>query len=70
LRKADPTAAILEPAHDRFPQEALISYNLACYRAVSGRIDEAKQLLAEAFTLDPDLRITALDALDLEGIWG
>lgn len=61
--------AILDEARVRFPQEALIPYNLACYRAVSGRIDEAKRLLAEAFTLDSSLRVTALDDPDLEGVW-
>lgn len=60
---------ILEAARARFPQEALIAYNLACYRAVTGRIDEAKKLLAEAFTLDASLRLTAIDDPDLEGVW-
>ena len=62
-------AKILEEAKNRFPQEATIPYNLACYRAVVGNVGEAKQLLAEAFTLDASLRITSLDDPDLAGVW-
>lgn len=62
-------AAILEEARPRFHSEAVIAYNLACYRAVSGQIDEAKELLAEAFRLDESLRVTCLDDPDLEGVW-
>ena len=62
-------AKILEEAKNRFPQEATIPYNLACYRAVAGNVGEAKQLLAEAFTLDASLRMTSLDDPDLVGVW-
>jgi predicted Zn-dependent protease len=62
-------AKILEEAKNRFPQEATIPYNLACYRAVAGNVGEARQLLAEAFTLDASLRLTALDDQDLVGVW-
>jgi predicted Zn-dependent protease len=70
-RSKDPEAAaeILEAAKSRFPQEGTIPYNLACYRAVTGKVAEAKTLLAEAFTLDASLRITALDDPDLVGVW-
>ena len=59
-------AAILADALGRFPAEALIPYNLACYRAVAGKIDEAKDLLERAFEMDKRLRVTALDDPDLE----
>ena len=52
-------------AKPKFPTEALIPFNLACYRSVSGMVAEAKELLAEAFTLDASLRLTALDDQDL-----
>jgi len=65
----DEAAAVLEQARQIFPQEPLIQYNLACYRAVRGRVAEAKQLLAEAFTLDASLRTTSLDDPDLAGVW-
>ena len=60
--------SILEQAKPKFPTEALIPYNLACYRAVAGMVAEAKTLLAEAFTLDASLRMTALDDQDLGGV--
>lgn len=62
-------AALLETARRRFPQDAFIVYNLACYRSVVGRIDEAKDLLRAAFELDQDLRSLALEDTDLEPMW-
>jgi Flp pilus assembly protein TadD len=61
--------AMLVDAMARFPDNALIRYNLACYRGVMGRVDDAKKLLAEAFSRDASLRITALDDPDLAGVW-
>jgi len=60
---------VLENVRHRFPQEPLLPYNLACYRAVTGNIAEAKLLLAEAFSMDASLRITSLDDPDLVGVW-
>jgi hypothetical protein len=70
-RHESPAAAavVLEAAVPRFSAEGLIPYNLACYRALDGRIDEAKRLLPEAFALDASLRLTALDDADLSGVW-
>ena len=68
VRGEDEAAAVLERARQFFPQEPLLPYNLACYRAVQGRVAEAKQLLAEAFTLDESLRLTSLDDPDLVGV--
>lgn len=65
----DAAVAILEEARPRFRAEGIIPYDLARYRALGGRIDEAKKLLAEAFSLDASLRLTALDDPDLEGVW-
>jgi hypothetical protein len=41
---------------------------LVCYRAVTGKVSEAKTLLAEAFSLDASLRLPALDDPDLVGV--
>jgi Flp pilus assembly protein TadD len=60
---------ILEQVRGIFPNDADILYNLACYRAVLGRVEEAKTLLAEAFTYDASLRITSLDDPDLVEVW-
>lgn len=69
LRGESAALEILDQAKSRFPTDALIPYNLACYRAVGGQIDEAKQLLAEAFSLDASLRATSLDDPDLVSVW-
>ena len=60
---------ILTDAETKFPEDSLIKYNLGCYRAVLGRVAEARLNLAEAFQRDPDLRITAIDDPDLEDVW-
>ena len=65
----DEAAAVLEQARLSFPKEAILPYNLACYRAVAGNLTEAKRLLAEAFSMDASLRIAALDDPDLVGVW-
>jgi predicted Zn-dependent protease len=68
-KNPETAAEVLEVAKNRFPQEGTIPYNLACYRAVAGKVAEAKTLLAEAFSLDASLRITALDDPDLVRVW-
>ena len=62
-------ADILEQAKSTFPNDAVLAYNLACYRAVLGRVDEAKKLLAEAVRLDSSLRPHSLDDPDLAVLW-
>jgi Tfp pilus assembly protein PilF len=59
----------LKEALGRFPNEAVIHYNLACYSCVSGRVEEGKGLLATALRLDPNLKATALEDEDLIGVW-
>jgi hypothetical protein len=59
----------LKEALGKFPNEAVIHYNLACYSCVSGRIEEGKVQLETAFKLDPSLREDALDDQDLVGVW-
>jgi hypothetical protein len=39
---------ILQPAHQRFPKETIIPYNLACYAAQLNRLDEAWEWLQKA----------------------
>jgi Tfp pilus assembly protein PilF len=59
----------LREALERFPNEATIHYNLACYFCVSGKVVEGKERLERAFELDPSLRVDALDDEDLVGVW-
>ena len=56
-------------ARELFPKEPLVHYNLACYAAQLGRIDDAKALLATALTLDPVFKEMALEDEDLAGVW-
>ena len=65
-----PTAeATLFEALERFRENPLIHYNLACYAAQLGRIDESKMRLGIAIELEPEFKALALEDKDLEGIW-
>jgi Flp pilus assembly protein TadD len=59
----------LKEALARFPNEALVHYNLACYSCVSGRVEEGRVLLEKALRLEPNLKATALEDEDLAGVW-
>jgi len=63
-----PAKAILAAARQRFPDEALIVYNLACYECQLGNLPQARALLREAFQLDNPalLKQMSLDDPDLE----
>ena len=56
---------------DKFPEDATMRYNLACYECQLGRLDEARQWLRKAFALANARRIRsmALDDLDLKPLW-
>lgn len=51
------------------PEDAMIHYNLACYAAQLGRLEEAGARLKKAVHLNPEIRLMALDDPDLEPIW-
>jgi tetratricopeptide (TPR) repeat protein len=61
--------SILIEAFKSHPEEALISYNLACYDCQLGDLGSAKQHLKRAFKLKPQLRLTGLADPDLEPLW-
>lgn len=61
---------ILLAARAKFPREPIIPYNLACYACQSQRLDEARSLLNEASTLDPQCIQLASGDDDLEPLWG
>ena len=48
---------------------ALYFYNLACYEAQLGNLDEAKRLLKDCFSKDPQYREESMDDPDLEPVW-
>ena len=57
--------AVLARVANRFPTCATILYNLACYAAVFGHLDVARNRLAEATKLEPVYRQMALKDPDL-----
>ncbi len=60
---------ILLEAVNRFPDEAILHYNLGCYEAQLGDSVAALQRLAECFRLDGGFRNLALDDEDLKLLW-
>jgi Tfp pilus assembly protein PilF len=60
---------ILLRALESHPTGGMIHFNLACYAAQTGKIEEAKERLREAIRLAPETRLLALDDPDLEPLW-
>ena len=60
---------ILINALPKFPREAIMYYNLACYECQSNKIESAKQYLKQAFRIDPNWRLQALGDEDLKPLW-
>ena len=62
---------LLHPVAERFPKEAIIPYNLACYACQLGNSEEAKQWLEKALSVGDSarLKMMALNEPDLEPIW-
>jgi tetratricopeptide (TPR) repeat protein len=61
----------LFPALERFPDETLVPYNLACYACQLGRLDEARGLLHRAMNSKRQfVKQIALADADLEPLWG
>jgi len=65
--------ALLRPAVEKFPKEYLIPYNLACYAAQSGRLEEAWDWLERARGTSgspEEIKAMALADDDLRPLWG
>lgn len=60
---------VLMEAASHHPDDALIPYNQACCCSVEGDLESASAFLRQAFTMNPGLKITAIDEPDLEPIW-
>jgi len=56
-------------AQQRFPEEATIPFNLGCYAAQLGRLDEAREKLAKAIKMEPAFKKAILEDEDLKAIW-
>jgi predicted Zn-dependent protease len=61
--------SILRRALKRFPREALIPFNLACYECQLGHPDQALHYLGKAEALAPQCRHLALRDEDLKPLW-
>ena len=64
--------AALRPAFEKFPKEEVISYNLACYAAQFGRLDEAWDWLKKSMKTSGEvqkIKDRALADLDLQALW-
>ena len=55
----DAAVDTLQRAFDANPQDPMAHYNMACYRAVQQREQEALELLKNALHLDPKLKVLA-----------
>ncbi|HEY8994801.1 MAG TPA: hypothetical protein VIM71_09080 [Lacunisphaera sp.] len=60
---------ILLAARERFPAEAVIWFNLACYAAQQGRFDDARDRLREAVSRESIYRDLAKTDTDLTPFW-
>jgi tetratricopeptide (TPR) repeat protein len=62
----------LLPVVDRFPEEATIPYNLACYACQMQQLEEARQWLKRALAVGERSKIKtmAIADPDLEPLWG
>lgn len=65
----DAAKVILEEAAMRFPEIALIPFNLACYECRLGQNDAALRHLNRAFEMEPSYREMALEDEDLKPLW-
>jgi Tfp pilus assembly protein PilF len=71
-RRADSIQAakeVLLNAEPKFPKEAVIKYNLACYFCQTGEIQNAKNYLKKAIEIDLNWRLAALEDEDLKLLW-
>ncbi len=62
----------LRPAFEKFPKTSMIPYNLACYAAQFGRLEEAWQWLHKAMAAAGDtqqIKRMALADADLQPLW-
>jgi predicted Zn-dependent protease len=60
---------VLLNAESKFPNEAAIKYNLACYFCQTGDIQKARNYLQKVFEIDLNWRMAALEDEDLKVMW-
>ncbi len=61
-------AAVMERALEAKPKSSLLLYNLACYRALAGHADQARECLARAIAKRPEFQELAKKDPDFESM--
>lgn len=64
--------AALQPAFEKFPKISIIPFNLSCYAAQSGQLDQAWEWLHKAMEAEGDvgrIKQQALADSDLQPLW-
>lgn len=71
LKRTKEARGVLLPIADKFPDESMIPYNLACYCCQIGDRKEAWRWLERAVDLEgkKEIRLAALQDPDLEPMW-
>ena len=70
LGRTPEARALLMAGPDSLQKDPLFHYNMACYMAVSGDMQDAEVALRTAFQMDPKLRAHACTDPDLRGLEG
>lgn len=60
--------SVLESGPLSLQSDALYHYNMGCYCAVLGELDQARTFVLESFEMDPELRKQAASDDDLKGL--
>ncbi len=61
--------SILSQAEHMHPQNASITFNLACCQCLLGKFLEAKARVKKAIELDAAFKLASLEHPDLDGLW-
>jgi predicted Zn-dependent protease len=70
LQRTQEAFDLLQPVVDRFPKVWTIPYNLACYCALLGRLDDCEQWFKKAMAIDEHtVKQEAIDDPDLKPLW-
>ncbi|MGA3265395.1 MAG: tetratricopeptide repeat protein [Verrucomicrobiota bacterium] len=70
LKRTKEAFDLLLPAADQFPRVWTVPYNLACYCAQLGRLDECQEWFKEAMAIDEQtVKRAAIDDPDLKPLW-
>lgn len=71
LKRTKEAWEILLPVAEKFPDQWIVPYNLACYAAQLGDLVGARDWLAQAFTVGDSqaLKLASLEDPDLAPLW-